>query len=185
MLPDFELTAHFTGKEVLLEKGITRFSTACTFVQDLPYGRNQNRASFELILTENKGTCSSKHGFLATLVEAHNHLEIELMVGIFLMSAETHPKIDTVLKMYNLDHIPEAHAYFRYKGKRYDFTSSLMAIEKIEPYIVREQRCESQQLIDWKPMIHKHYLEGWRKRKNCPYTADELWDIREQCISAL
>jgi hypothetical protein len=185
MLPDFELVEDFPGKQFLMEKGITRFLDACQFVQNLPYGRNQSRDAYELILTENQGTCSSKHGFLYQIIELHKIPEIELLVGIFLMNGETHPKVAPILRKYNLELIPEAHAYFRYKDKRYDFTAKNMSIEKIEPFIVREQRCESQQLIDWKPMIHKHYLEGWRKRKNCIFTADELWEIREECIRSL
>ena len=33
-------------------------------VKNLPYGRNANRYDFSLVLSENKGTCSSKHAFL-------------------------------------------------------------------------------------------------------------------------
>ena len=33
-------------------------------IKNLPYGRNANRYDFTLVLSENKGTCSSKHAFL-------------------------------------------------------------------------------------------------------------------------
>ncbi len=33
-------------------------------VKNIPYGRNANRYNFSLVLSENKGTCSSKHAFL-------------------------------------------------------------------------------------------------------------------------
>jgi hypothetical protein len=50
---------------------------------------------------------------------------------------------------------------------------------------VREQRCEPNQMIEWKPMIHKHYLDGWLKRQNLSFTAEEIWEIREACIAVL
>jgi hypothetical protein len=33
-------------------------------VKNIPYGRNSNRTDFSLVISENKGTCSSKHAFL-------------------------------------------------------------------------------------------------------------------------
>ncbi len=185
MLPDFELTADDPLADAFSERGLSHFGEACTFVQNLPYGRSAQRGDFMAVLPEGKGTCSSKHGLLSLLAEMHGQNDIHLMVGIFLMSAETHPKLAGILQQYGLKSIPEAHCYLRFEGKRYDFTAKGKDISAIEPFIVREQRCEPNQLIDWKPMIHKHYLEGWLKRQDLSYSLDEVWAIREECIKAL
>jgi len=185
VLPDFELDTGIPGMNLFIDLGIRNFTGACGYVHALPYGRNTSRNVFTEVLSEQKGTCSTKHGLLASIAEMHGMEEIHLMVGIFLMSGKTHPKVAPVLEHYGLKVIPEAHAYLRYHDKRYDFTTTKLDISAIEPFIVREQRCEPGQLADWKPMIHRHYLESWLKRQDLAYTIDELWEIREACIRAL
>ena len=183
MLPDFELTVNAELTTAFRKLGISDFSAACVYVHQLPYGRNARRGDFLSVLQEGKGTCSSKHGLLAQLAVLHGQDEIHLMVGIFLMSAKTHPQVSPVLEAHGLAMIPEAHAYFRYNGKRYDFTAAGKDIAAIEPFIVREQRCEPNQLNDWKPMIHRHYIDSWLKRQNHPFSPEALWEIREKCIA--
>ncbi|MBL4664011.1 MAG: hypothetical protein JKY22_10775, partial [Flavobacteriaceae bacterium] len=46
------------------ELGIHDWQMLTKFIQNLPYGRNQNRIDFSLVLSERKGSCSSKHAFL-------------------------------------------------------------------------------------------------------------------------
>jgi hypothetical protein len=43
--------------------GINNWNELTKYIQNLPYGRNANRKDLSLILTEQKGTCSSKHAF--------------------------------------------------------------------------------------------------------------------------
>lgn len=168
------------------EKGITDFSSACAYVRQLPYGRNANRSDFSLVLTEGQGSCSSKHALLATLALENEWKEVELIVGIFLMSAETHPSLTTFFKDKPYTAFPEAHCYLRFKGERYDFTDTSDPMQRIASKIVREQRVDPNQVVDWKPMIHRHYMEGWLKRNpEIPRTIDELWSEREEAIAVL
>lgn len=185
MIPNFHLAARGLATNAFTALNITDFNAACLHVQNLKYGRISNHSDFTSVLREFQGTCSSKHALLALLAEENEQNEIHLMVGIFLMSAETHPAVGPILTKNGLKSIPEAHAYFRYDGKRFDFTAKGKSIETIEPFIVREQRCEPNQMIEWKPMIHKHYLEGWVKRQNLTFTVDKIWETREECIAAL
>ncbi len=185
MLPDFELIAGGKYRELLEKEGIGSFSKLCAFVQELPYGRNSNRDDLSLVFSEHKGTCSSKHGLLMALCELNRVDSVELMVGIFLMNGDYHPKIKPILEKYDLEQLPEAHCFLRYEGKRYDLTSTKSDPAQFEPFLVREQRCDSQQVSDWKPMIHKHYIEGWLKRKNLDFSPEKIWEIREECILAL
>ena len=183
---NFPLASPEIYSSAFRELGISDFHAACEYLRQLPYGRNANRHDFLLTLTEGKGTCSSKHAILAYLADENGQKDIELIVGIFLMSAETHPKLTAFFSEKPYDCIPEAHCYLRYKGDRFDYTDSSNSLERIAPRIVREQRAEPQQLVDWKPMIHKHYLEGWLKRNpQIGLSVDELWKQRETCISLL
>ncbi len=96
---DFELKAEQIYSKVIQSKGIYTFKEACEYIQNLPYGRISDRSKFELVIEEGKGTCSSKHGLLAGIAEENNHKEVELMVGIFQMSPETHPVLTSFFKV--------------------------------------------------------------------------------------
>lgn len=184
-LPDFEIIEKGIFKSELDRLQISKFNQLCFFVASLPYARNKRRDDFSLVLSEQKGTCSSKHGLLAAICELNQVQEIELVVGIFLMNDQYSKKVGKILEENNLTEIPEAHSYLRYNGRRYDFTTKSAGNLLFEKFLIREQRCEANQLIEWKPNIHKHYLTSWLKRKNLPFNLDELWEIREKCILAL
>lgn len=166
-----------------LELGISDFESACLYVQSLPYGRNTDRSDFSLVLSEGKGSCSGKHGLLAALAEENGLMEVELIAGIFLMSGETHPNLTSFFADKSYANIPECHCYLRYKGERFDYTDTSNAMERIAPKIVREQRIEPHQVVEWKPKIHQEYVKGWLKRNSqIDLTFDEIWKEREVCI---
>jgi hypothetical protein len=48
------------------------FESLLEKVKVIPYGRNLNRHDFSLVLSENKGTCSSKHAFLKDFADKNN-----------------------------------------------------------------------------------------------------------------
>lgn len=183
---NFPLTSNEVYSSAFRNLGINDFHSACNYLMKLPYGRNANRHDFLLTLTEGKGTCSSKHAILAYLADENGQKDVELIVGIFLMSAETHPKLAAFFSDKSYASIPEAHCYLRYRGERFDYTDSSNALERIASRIVREQRAEPQQLVEWKPMIHKHYMEGWlRRNPQIGLSVEELWMEREVAIAEL
>jgi hypothetical protein len=181
-LPDFELRKGEISS-LLLQKGIQTFHEACVYVSELPYRRTKNRDDLTAVLTEKGGTCSSKHGLLGQICVENGYENIELIAGVFLMSSETHPSIETILDANNLTILPEMHCYLRFKGERFDFTSPHANFEKIASKIVREQWIEPHQVGDWKVKIHQSYLESWLERNpQIHYTLEQLWEIREKCI---
>lgn len=183
---NFQLASSEMYSTAFRELGIFDFQSACDYIMQLPYGRNTHRDDFLLVLQEGKGTCSSKHALLAFLADENGQDDIELMLGLFQMSAETHPELEHYFAELPFPYLPEAHCYLRYKGQLYDYTSSKQDIRIIEPFIVREQRMEPQQVVEWKPKIHQEYLKGWLKRNpNITFTVDEIWSFREQMIAAL
>ena len=185
-LPDFELLEGTVSKR-FNEIGIKRFSEACKFIENLPYGRISYRDNLDLVLVEKRGTCSSKHGILARLCEENDHEETELIAGIFLMSPETHVELSDFFKDKPYNNLPEMHCYFRLSSHdRYDFTSKNNRLALIEPKLVREQRIEPHQTGDWKEKIHQDYLRRWVARKpELGLSFDEIWAQREECIRLL
>lgn len=188
MIESINFTIESEGKfsSLFRELEINSFHEACKFVQALKYGRISDRSDFSFVLSEQKGTCSSKHALLTELALENGMDELELICGIYLMNAETNPKIAPILEKYNLLQIPECHVYFRYKNERFDFTGLGFDIKKVEPFIVREQRMEPKQSIEWKVKIHQNYIESWLKRKSdISYDFEQIWAIREEIISFL
>lgn len=183
---DFKLTSDQIYSTRFREAGIASFRDACTFIARLPYGRNSNREDFGLVLSEGKGTCSSKHALLAELALENAHPEVELIAGIFLMSGETHSKLTHFFTGKTYPNIPECHCYLRVKGERFDFTDSSNAMELIAPKLVREQRIDPSQVSDWKIVIHKDYLQRWLNRNpGFGKTLEEIWKDREEAIGLL
>lgn len=185
-LPDFPLKEATVYSELFRLKDITTFHEACAYVASLPYGRNSKRDDFSLVLTEGRGSCSSKHGLLAALAEENDRYDIELIAGIFLMSEQTHRQLSGFFDDKPYASIPECHCYLRYQRERFDFTDTSDALARIAPKIVREQRIEPHQVIDWKPKIHQEYLKGWLLRNpQVNKTLEEVWAEREECIGKL
>lgn len=185
-MKNFPLVADLPFTRLFLQHGIADFAAACAYVQTLPYGRNSDRSDFTLVLTEGKGSCSGKHALLAELAEEHGETEVELIAGIFLMSGETHPVLTDFFTDKPYTVIPECHCYLRYKGERFDFTDPGNGMARIAPTIVREQRIEPHQVVEWKPKIHADYLQRWLNRNpQVGMTFDEIWQEREACIALL
>lgn len=183
---DFELTSDASYSEAFRNAGINTFAEACNFIAKLPYGRNANREDFGLVLSEQKGTCSSKHALLAELALENGHPEVELIAGIFLMSGETHAKLTTFFEKKPYASLPECHCYLHFKGERFDFTDTSDTLERIAPKLVREQRIDPNQVSDWKIVIHKDYLQRWLNRNpGIGMTLDAIWKEREEAISIL
>lgn len=182
MIPDFDIVAESPISSAFLERGIGRFSDACSWVKALPLARNTNSTHVLSVLSEQRGTCATKHALLASLALEHGREDIELMVGIYLIDEVTHPQLKTVFIEHGIIGVPENHAFLRCGQQRYDFSRSDWSIVDFEHRIVREQRCDPNQMHDWKPMIHKHYIGGWLKRQQIDLTIDQIWAIREKCV---
>ena len=89
-LPNAPLSGGGTVTALFSEAGIEDFHGAARHLLGLPYGRTSDRSKPALVLTEGRGTCSSKHALLAEL--AHElGLDVRLTLGIFEMSARTGP----------------------------------------------------------------------------------------------
>jgi hypothetical protein len=183
MLLNFQISSTEAISRLFTEIGIVDFYGACSYVQNLQYGRISDVNELKLVVHEGKGTCSSKHALLGRLAEENNQLEVEVIMGLFLMSPETHPVLTDFFKNKPYSVIPEAHCYLRYKGIRYDFTSNSDNMSRIERKIVREQRIEPHQTGEWKVKIHQEYLAKWLNRHlELEMTLQELWEEREKCI---
>ncbi|MBI3801545.1 MAG: hypothetical protein HY268_31815 [Deltaproteobacteria bacterium] len=170
----------------LMTRRITDFRSAGRYLHHLPYGRNSDRSDFRLVLSEGRGTCSTKHALLAELAREQN-LPLVLTLGIYQMHERNTPGVGIVLDRYGLPYIPEAHCYLRYEGIRIDITRS--GAEPSEPIdrFLSEEAIVPTQIGDYKVQFHQRFLHSWLATTNVvgDRSFAQIWKIREECIAAL
>jgi len=154
-------------------------------VKRIPYGRNSNRYDFSLVLSENKGTCSSKHAFLKDFADNNDIENVKLFTGIFKMNEVNTPKLGDLLSKNTIDYIPEAHCYLKINGIPLDVTTSESFYDKIKEEILEEIEIIPKQVSNFKVDYHKAFLKKWIEETNQNYTFEKIWKIREQCIQKL
>jgi hypothetical protein len=161
------------------------FETLIEKVKNIPYGRNANRYDFSLVLSENKGTCSSKHAFLKDFADNNGIENVKLFIGIFKMNEANTPKLGNLLSNNNIEYIPEAHCYLKINQVPVDVTTVDSFYDKIKQDIIEEIEISPNQVSDFKVEYHKAFLKKWINETNQNNIFEEIWDIREQCILKL
>jgi len=185
ILPEAPLNATGPDSEDFLRIGCHSYRSAARYLHDLPYGRNADRAAFRSVLSEGRGTCSTKHALLAS-VALEQCLAVSLTIGIYDMSEINTPGVGPVLSRHGLDSIPEAHCYLRYSGRRVDITRSGISPQGSITHFHEEWTIEPSQIGAYKLALHQRYLRDWLRERHEPsFSLEELWRIREACIGAL
>ncbi|EKT4553172.1 hypothetical protein [Flavobacterium psychrophilum] len=154
------------------------------FVKQIPYGRNTNRHDFSLVISENKGTCSSKHAYLKDYANKNNITNVQLIIGIYKMS-ETNTNIGKILTDNNINYIPEAHCYLKIDQKIVDATSNESNFEKIKSDLLQEIEIEPYQVANFKVKYHQEFIKNWLTESNTAFSFEKIWEIREKCIQKL
>ncbi|WP_299223343.1 hypothetical protein [uncultured Aquimarina sp.] len=182
---DFTISSKDHLSKIITEKGITSWSELVNYVKNIPYGRNSNRTDASLVITENKGTCSSKHALLKRIADLNEMHDIELIIGIYKMNVTNTPKIGNVLLHSDLKYIPEAHCYLRYNDETIDATSNSSDFESIKNDVMIEKNIQPDQVGDYKVKYHKDFIKEWIISEKLNFSFSEIWKIREQCIHNL
>lgn len=171
--------------QLAISKGLNTWVELSSYIENLPYGRNENRSDFALVLKEERGTCSSKHALLKSIAMENGLSEVRLILGIYKMNERNTIGIDSVLNSANLEYIPEAHCYLKIGDEYSDFTSPQANITLVRQDILLEQEISPEQVVEFKVLFHREYLKKWIEQEGIPCSFEELWSIRERCIAAL
>lgn len=166
-------------------QGVTSWDDLLRHIRHLPYGRTTSRGRWDEVLSEGKGTCSSKHALVKHLADKNGIREVQLFLGIYKMNEVNTPGIGSHLSENGLDNIPEAHCYIRANGKRIDLTRPASDIRNLREDILLEQSIEPFQVVEDKVQIHKRFIEEWIEQENISFTSEQIWVIRELCIQEL
>lgn len=165
--------------------GIRTWDELKSYVRALPYGRNTNRKDLSLVISEKRGTCSSKHAFLKLIAKLNNIPNVELILCLYKMKLENTPGIGNYLKEAKLTYIPEAHCYLVDHGINLDLTNKNSTITRIEDDIIEEISIASHEVSEFKVNYHKDYLMQWIIKERIPLSFDQIWSTRELCIASL
>lgn len=76
---------------IIKNSGIETWNELIKYVKKLPYGRNSNRTDFGLVISEEKGSCSSKHALLKKVADLNNIENVKLILGMYRMSQNNTP----------------------------------------------------------------------------------------------
>ena len=94
---DFPLTGNGPLSSAVRALSLESFAEVAEVIRTLPYGRVADGEDQAAILRERRGTCSSKHRFLAALAHECGHTDVSLMIGFYEMSERNTPGAGSVL----------------------------------------------------------------------------------------
>ncbi len=185
ILPNFNITPGSVVSDLFLKKNVSTFYDAIETIHNLPYGRVQNPMKIGNVITQGKGTCSTKHATLKALAEEHALYGLKLQLAIYGMEEENTKGIGPILDKYKLPYMLEAHCFLCYDEHVYDYTFSGNKTLKWRDSVLIRNTIDTDQIGGYKSDYHKSVLQDWIERDQLPYTLEELWSIREECIAAL
>lgn len=182
-IPDFHITAQGPVSRACLSRQLHGFKAAAAFIKQLPYARNKDKTDLLSVFTEHAGTCSTKHSLLWLLARENACTDLRLQLGIFKMNGRNTPAVKVTLDKHGLEYIPEAHMYLRCGSTILDYTTTNSSAADFEEDLMEERELFPEQITDYKVSYHRRFLEAWLvKHPELPYSLDDVWAIREQCI---
>jgi len=121
VFPDSDILPGKPLSEKFLDLGVNRFSGACKYVHELPYGYNTDREDLLILFKERMGSCTTKHAVIATLAEELD-LPIKKNVVIYAMTQDLITGTQSILRKYDLPYLPMIHCILAYRRFSVDLT---------------------------------------------------------------
>ncbi|MDA0266101.1 MAG: hypothetical protein O2890_14740 [Cyanobacteria bacterium] len=121
VLPNVDLRPNGPMAERFLQAGLTTFHDACHWVKALPYGANTHSEDSLILFEEGYGNCTTKHGAIARLAQAHG-LPVHKHLGFYRLNDDIVTGVNAMLAPHGLDFIPQIHCFLVYEDYRVDLT---------------------------------------------------------------
>lgn len=166
-----------------VDRGIISFQSFIEWVEQLPYGRNSDRADYTLIFEEERGACSTKNALVKAVATENDWNQVQLFLGIYAMSEKTNPGVGKVLNQFGLTTIPEAHVYLKIDGEIRDVTGLETGTEPFYKSLQTEIKIQPEQIGVFKMEWHQKALQN--VTADLGFSLAELWTVRQACIAAL
>lgn len=180
-----QLISNDTLTLLIRDHGIHEWEDLMLYIRQMPYGRNSSRTDLELVIKEQKGTCSSKHALAKKIADLNEIADVKLILGIYQMTQSNTIGIGNHLSDNGLRYLPEAHSYLKINGKRIDLTNQDSDISRIVPDIIEEHEITPSQVGEYKVVFHQRFIQNWIKTQRIAKDFNTIWSIRERCIQEL
>ena len=180
---DFAINGSGSLSSEVRRLGFATFAQIAEHVRMLPYGRVAVADDQLVVLRSGRGTCSSKHRFLAALAHECGQTDVTLTVGLYEMSSRNTPGIGLILSASHVHSIPEAHCYLTHRGNRYDFTGLTSGVTSPFDSLIEEREVAPDDLPTVKEQYHRSALARWADAIGID--RERAWQLREQCIAEL
>ena len=147
-LPDAKIEPKGMISEKFLALQVYSFKDACMYVHHMDYGYNTDYEDPLILFKEGQGTCTSKHGVIATLAV---ELDIPLVknVGIYKFTEAISTGAQTILDEFHIPYVPMVHCFLMYQNLKFDLTEGnnngkktsiehFIHTAKVDPFISRK-----------------------------------------------
>ena len=129
-LTNFTITAKGKLSQELLKRGISEFHHAVRFIGSLPWGDITDSRRLEQLITEQKGTTTTKHALLAQLAMENQVDVIKPVLCTFNMNVDNTEAIKEILDKHCLQAIPEVVCLLKCHHTIFDIT-----VENMHPAV--------------------------------------------------
>ena len=173
-LPDAEIKPMGDMSQKFLDLGISSFKEACLYVHNMDYGYNTNKDDKMILFKEGCGSCTTKHGVVATLAE---ELSIPLYkkVCVYKFTEEITTGVDKITKKYEVPYVPMVHCFLAYEQFQFDLTEGnyngkkkpideYIHAEKVEPFISSRDEYRLFRKVLNEKIMKSEELKGISKR---------------------
>ena len=92
-MPLLDISGSGPLADAFLVRGAVDFHDAVRFVRNLPWGRPTRSGDPLSVLEDGRGTAADKHILIAALARELGNEELELILGVYRMTAESHPVV--------------------------------------------------------------------------------------------
>lgn len=178
-LPNFRLSAHSISARGFLNRGVSDYHRAVLYVARLPWVHTADTGEYRGVLTAGRGTSAAKHALLAALAEEHG-APVQLVLGVYEMTAENTPAIDKVLRRYRADCALDAGCWLWHSGERVDLSREVAESSQLS--VLHEEVVAPEQIGAYRLAVYQRYLWDWSGSRG--WTMEEAWQVRQACVAA-
>ena len=181
VLPNTEITDAGPFCRAYLAEGQATFHDAAEWTKCRPYGYNDDKENPLVLFTEGRGTCTTKHGAIASLA-GELGLDVVKSLGIYPMDGVLVTGIQSLLDECGMDFVPATHCFLRSGPYRVDLTEgncngknhtidSYLHIRDISPFATAEEE----------KAIYSDFLRGYL----CSRGETEICEVLDRCIDRM
>lgn len=179
VLPSFALSAHSISARGFLQRSVSDYHRAVVYVARLPWVHAADTSDYRGVLTAGYGTSAAKHALLAALAAEHG-APVQLVLGVYEMTAANTPAIAGVLQRHNVDCVLDAGCWLRYSGEPVDLTRD--PSESSQLSVLHEEVVAPEQIGAYRLAVYQRYLWDWSENRG--WSMEEAWQVRQDCVAA-